>query len=134
LGFDVTAQYPFGFGMSYTTYEYSNFRLEKSAMGKDESIKAYVDIRNTGSREGDEIAQLYICDDYASVTRPVKELKDFKRVNLKPGEQKTVAFDITPEKLAFYDANMKWIVEPGDFTVMVGPSSADVKSLKLTVE
>lgn len=134
LGFDVTAQYPFGFGMSYTTYEYSNFRLEKSAMGKDESIKAYVDIRNTGSREGDEIAQLYIRDDYASVTRPVKELKDFKRVNLKPGEQKTVAFDITPEKLAFYDANMKWIVEPGDFTVMVGPSSADVKSLKLTVE
>lgn len=69
-----------------------------------------MDIRNTGSREGDEIAQLYIRDDYASLTRPVKELKDFKRVNLKPGEQKTVAFDITPEKLAFYDANMKWII------------------------
>ena len=120
--------------MSYTTFEYSNFRLEKSTMGKDESIKAYVDIKNTGSREGDEIAQLYIRDNFSSVTRPVKELKDFKRINLKPGEQKTVAFDITSDKLAFYDADMKWTAEPGDFTIMVGSSSDKCENIKLHLQ
>jgi beta-glucosidase len=94
------------------------------------------DLSNTGEREGTEIVQLYIRDEYGSVTRPVKQLKDFQRVSLKPGEKKTVLFDITPDDLKFYTINKRWEVEPGDFTIMVGPSSADkdLKSVKLYVK
>ena len=124
--------YPFGFGLSYTTYKYSNLTLDKTAMAKDGSVKASVTITNTGSRDGVEIAQLYIHDVVASAERPVKELKDFRRVALKAGESKTVDFTITPDKLAFYDKDMHYGVEPGDFDVMIGGSSKDADELKAT--
>ncbi len=122
--------YPFGFGLSYTTYKYDNFRLNASEIAADGTVEASVDISNTGNRDGVEIAQLYIRDVYSSVTRPVKELKDFARVSLKAGETKTVKFTITPDKLRFLDKKMKPVVEPGEFVVMVGASSADKDLLR----
>jgi beta-glucosidase len=92
-----------------------------------------IDIKNTGSRKGAEVVQMYIRDDYSSVTRPVKELKDFKKIWLEPGQSQTVSFVITPELLSFYDKDMKWIIEPGDFTIMVGTASAETQSIKLGV-
>ena len=120
-----TPLYPFGHGLSYTTYEYPDFKLAKEAITPTESINATVKVTNTGKRDGVEIVQLYIRDRFSSATRPVKELKDFARVALKAGETKEITFTITPEKLSFYDRDMKWTVEPGEFIVMVGPSSAD---------
>ena len=120
-----TPLYPFGHGLSYTTYEYTDFKLAKEAITPTESINATVKVTNTGKRDGVEIVQLYIRDRFSSATRPVKELKDFARVALKAGETKEITFTITPEKLSFYDRDMKWTVEPGEFIVMVGPSSAD---------
>ena len=116
---------PFGHGLTYTTYEYTDFKLAKEAITPTESINATVKVTNTGKRDGVEIVQLYIRDRFSSATRPVKELKDFARVALKAGESKEITFTITPEKLSFYDRDMKWTVEPGEFIVMVGPSSAD---------
>jgi beta-glucosidase len=115
--------YHFGYGLSYTTYEYSDLQLSKSEIATDENIEASVTITNTGKRDGVEIAQLYIKDCVSSVTRPVKELKGFERVALKAGESKRVTFTITPEHLEYYDLNMNRIVEPGTFKVMVGGSS-----------
>lgn len=134
LGLDITPLFPFGYGLSYTTFEYSNLRLDKETIGKTENATVSVDVTNSGNRDGQEIVEMYIRDDYSSVPRPVKELKGFKKIALKAGETKTVSFPITPEALAFYDADMKWQVEPGSFTVMVGPSSDNVKSLKLTIQ
>lgn len=127
--------YPFGFGLSYTTFEMSNLSLEKTEIKKDESVKISIDIKNTGNMKGDEVVQLYIRDVVSSVTRPVKELKDFARVTLESGETKTVTFEITPEKLAFWDINMDFVVEPGEFKLMVGNSSRneDLTSIILTV-
>jgi beta-glucosidase len=127
-----TPLFPFGFGKSYTTYEYKNLKLDASTTSRTGTVTATVQITNTGNQEGVEIAQLYIHDKYSSVTRPVKELKDFSRVSLKPGETKEVSFRITPDKLAFYDQQMNYIVEPGEFEVMVGSSSADKDLLKQT--
>lgn len=126
----------FGYGLSYTDYNYSNLQLGKSTIGKNETVKVSVDVTNTGKKDGEEVVQLYIRDDYSSVTRPLKELKDFKRIALKAGESKTVTFDITPDKLAFYDLNMNWIVEAGTFTIMAGSSSRDedLKKIQLTVK
>ncbi|WP_300701786.1 glycoside hydrolase family 3 N-terminal domain-containing protein [Bacteroides sp.] len=128
--------YPFGYGLSYTKYKYDNLKIDKSEIGKDESVKVSVDIANVGEVDGDEIVQLYIRDDYSSATRPVKELKDFRRVTLKKGEIKTVTFDITPDKLAYYDVDMKYGVEPGTFKIMLGTSSRDedLQSVVLTVK
>lgn len=123
--------YPFGYGLSYTSFDISEPVLDKYEANTDETIKVFATVTNTGSREGTEVLQLYIRDNISSVTRPVKELKDFARVLLKPGESRVVEFDITPDKLAFFNRDMKKIVEPGDFTVMVGPSSLD-KDLKST--
>ena len=117
--------YPFGYGLSYTTYEYSDLQLSKSEIAANENIEASVTITNTGKRDGVEIAQLYIRDLYSDVTRPVKELKGFERVALKAGESKRVEFTLTPEHLRYYDLNMNRVVEPGEFKVMVGPSSKD---------
>ncbi len=117
--------YPFGYGLSYTTYKYDNLKLSSDTISKSGSIEAMIDITNTGNREGVEIAQMYIRDVFSSVTRPIKELKDFARVSLKPGETKTVKFSITPDKLTFLDKNMNPIIEPGDFKVMIGSSSDD---------
>jgi beta-glucosidase len=133
---DNSPLYTFGYGLSYTTFEISTPRLEKTSIGKTENVKVKVDVKNTGSRRGDEVVQLYIRDKVSSVTRPVKELKDFKRITLEPGEQKTVELLITPEKLSFYDINKAFVVEPGDFEIMVGNSSRseDLKTVLLTVQ
>lgn len=120
-----TPLWPFGHGLSYTTYQYSDLRLSAGEMAKDGTLTATVKVTNTGQRDGTEIVQLYIRDTFSSVTRPVKELKDFARVALKAGESKEVSFALTPEKLAFYDKKMNWVVEPGEFVVMVGASSDD---------
>ena len=135
LADDVSPLYPFGYGLSYSTFESSNLHLEKEVISRDESVLVKVDVKNTGSLKGDEVIQLYIRDELSSVTRPVKELKDFARITLEPGETKTVALEISPEKLKFWDINMEYLVEPGRFTIMVGNSSADkdLEELVLTV-
>ncbi|MFL5729245.1 MAG: glycoside hydrolase family 3 N-terminal domain-containing protein, partial [Cytophagaceae bacterium] len=126
--------YPFGFGLSYTTFSYQNVRLSSPKIKKDGFTILSADITNTGKVKGDEIVQLYIRDDVSSVTRPVKELKGFKRVSLNPGETKTVELRIDSSSLSFYDLHMNYIVEPGFFDIMVGPSSRDTQKLRLEVE
>jgi beta-glucosidase len=132
----VDPLFPFGFGLSYTTFAFENLRLEKAVIGRGESARVSVDVTNTGSRPGDEVVQLYIRDLVSSVTRPVKELKGFRRVSLAAGETTTVVFDVTPEHLAFYDINMVFQVEPGEFRLMVGTSSRDedLQTVTLRVE
>jgi beta-glucosidase len=125
-----TPLYAFGHGLSYTSFAYSDLSLSQSEIAPDGTLDVSVKITNTGSRDGVEIVQLYLRDVYSQVTRPVKELKDFARVPLKAGESKTVTFRVTPDKLAFYDIKMRKIVEPGEFVVMVGPSSEDERLLK----
>lgn len=128
--------YPFGHGLSYTTYTYSPVTLDRTEIAPDGTLTASVDVTNTGDRPGDEIVQLYLRDDYSSVTRPVKELKDFARISLQPGQTRTVRFTITPDKLRFLDEDMQPVVEPGTFTVMIGPSSddKDLKTATFTVK
>lgn len=121
----ITPLYSFGYGLSYTDYSYSEPTVSAGEIGMGESVDVRVDVRNEGEMAGDEIVQMYIHDLVSSVTRPVKELKDFARIHLEPGEQKTVVFRITPEKLAFYNADMQKVAEPGEFEVLVGPSSRD---------
>jgi len=132
---DVSPLYPFGFGLSYTTFAFENVRLKKKKIGLKDSTQVLVDVTNTGERAGTEVAQMYIRDCVSSVTRPVKELKGFQKIWLRPGETRTVALDITPESLAFYNIHMKYIVEPGEFEIMVGSSSrdADLQKVILTV-
>lgn len=125
-----TPLYPFGFGLSYTEYEYSGLRLDREEIPADSSLTVSVDVRNVGDMAGDEIVQLYIRDRFSQVTRPVKELKDFARISLEPGQTKTVSFTVTPDKLRFLDKNLEPVVEPGEFVLMVGPSSADKDLLK----
>jgi beta-glucosidase len=125
--------YPFGFGLSYTSFTISAPRLSKATIGVSESTKVEVDVSNTGKRAGDEVVQIYIRDDISSVTRPVLELKAFKRVTLQPGEKRTLSFDIKPSDLWFYNTEMQRVVEPGSFTIHAGPDSANLKSVKLMV-
>ena len=122
---ETGALWPFGFGLSYSSFAYSDASLSKSEIGASESLKATVTVANNGPYDGDEVVQLYIRDEYGSVTRPVKELKAFRRVSLKNGESVKVEFDITPEMLQCWGTAEKWSVEPGDFTVLVGSSSAE---------
>ena len=122
---ETGALWPFGYGLSYSRFEYSDASLTKSEIGTAESLKAGVTVTNRGPYDGDEVVQLYIRDEYGSVTRPVKELKDFRRISLKNGESAKVEFDITPEMLQCWGADEKWVVEPGDFTILLGSSSAD---------
>ena len=121
--------YPFGYGLSYTEFEYSNLRIEPSEVLWEEEIKISFKIRNVGRIPGDEVAQLYICDEYASLTRPVKQLVGFKRISLKPNEEKSITFVLPVDLLAFYDRNMKLVIEPGVFRVMIGSSSEDIRLL-----
>lgn len=128
------ALYPFGYGLSYTTFKYSNFYLSASEMSADGKVAATVIVTNTGKRDADEIVQLYIRDLVASISRPVKELKGFQRIHLAAGESKDITFTISPDLLKFYNSQLKQVLEPGDFTIMVGPDSGNVMTLKLTVK
>jgi len=128
---DVSPLYAFGFGLSYTTFQFGPPRLAKSAIRASESTAVAIEITNTGLIAGDEVVQVYIRDKVSSVTRPVKELKGFKRITLRPGQTETVSFDITPEHLAFYNIDMKYVVEPGEFEIMVGNSSRDTDLQKI---
>jgi beta-glucosidase len=128
-----TPLYPFGYGLSYTTFELSNLRLSRTQMRAGENIQLKVDITNSGQRTGDEVVQLYIRDTAASVTRPVKELKGFKRVTLAPGASKTVAFTLYANQLGFYNQQMAYVVEPGEIQLLIGTSS-DNLPLSATIE
>lgn len=130
----VEPLFPFGFGLSYTTFSYSNLRITRPKIKIDEETTVTVDVTNTGKRRGDEVAQMYIRDETSSVTRPVKELKDFARVSLEPNETKSITFKITPSKLAFYDRDMKRVVEPGTFQIMVGGNSFKLINQPLEVQ
>jgi beta-glucosidase len=124
-----TPLFPFGYGLSYTQFRLSNLQLSAPRIRPDGRITVSVDIENVGPRAGDEVVQLYIRDVAASVTRPVRELKGFQRVTLRPAEKRRVEFTLTPEQLSFYNREMRFIVEPGEFKVMVGNSSADPNEL-----
>lgn len=126
--------YPFGYGLSYTTFAYSDLHLSSTGMNANGKVKASVTVTNTGSREAAEVVQLYIRDIYASVVRPVKELKGFERITLKAGESRKVEFEITPDLLKFYNSSLDFVLEPGDFDIMVGGNSRDVKTVRLTVK
>jgi beta-glucosidase len=121
--------FPFGYGLSYTTFEYGDLRLSGETVTSSSGITASIDITNTGDRSGKEVVQLYIRDLVGSISRPVKELKGFQKIELNPGEKKTVEFNITEELLRFYNGDIEYISEPGDFTLFVGPNSEDVKSV-----
>jgi len=125
--------FPFGFGLSYTQFKFDNVRVEPKSIRPGGSAKVSVDITNTGSRAGDEVAELYVHQQVASRTRPVKQLRGFKRVTLDPGQKMTVEFTVGPEDLSLIDVNMNKVVEPGIFDVMVGPSSADTQTVPLEV-
>lgn len=129
----VTPLFPFGYGLSYTTFAYGPMKLSSAAMAPDGSVVVSVPVANTGSRAAAEVVQLYVRDLVASMSRPVKELKHFERVELQPGETKTVSFTITPADLSFYNSNLEFVLEPGEFDIMVGPSSAEVQTARLTV-
>ena len=131
---DVSPLFAFGFGLSYTTFSFANLRLKKKTIRRNDATQVLVDVSNTGPRAGTETVQLYIRDLVSSVTRPVKELKGFQKVELQPGETRTVALDITPESLAFYDIHMDYVVEPGEFEIMVGNSSRDCDLQKVILK
>ncbi len=130
---DTTPLYPFGFGLSYTTFEYKNLKLTPAKITTSGTAEISVEISNTGSVQGDEIVQLYIRDLVSLPTRPVRELKDFARLTLIPGESSTVKFTITPEKLEAFNLDMKRVVQPGEFEIMVGKNSQEVLTDTLTV-
>ena len=128
-----TPLFPFGYGLSYTTFDISVPRLAKSTIAVGETAVVEVDVTNTGSRAGDEVVQLYVRDDVSSVPRPLLELRGFERVSLKPGEKRTVQFRLDTDSLAFWNIDMAYVVEPGTFTIHAGSSSDQLKSVKLTV-
>jgi beta-glucosidase len=125
--------YYFGFGLSYTQYNYSNLKLSTKKVIEGDPVKVTIDVTNSGEMDGDEIVQLYIHDLVSTVTRPVKELKDFTRIHLKKGETKTVEFTITSDKLQYYGPDMTRVVEPGEFEVQVGKNSNDFLSGRFEV-
>ncbi|MDD7096461.1 MAG: beta-glucosidase BglX [Prevotella sp.] len=126
--------YPFGYGMSYTTFEYGKPRLSATTMKADGSITLTVNVRNSGNRDGDEVVQLYIHDMVATIARPVKELKGFERISLKAGESRDVTFTINADMLKFYNSNLQYVAEPGDFEAMVGGNSRDVQKIRFTLQ
>jgi beta-glucosidase len=131
---DKSPLFPFGYGLSYTTFQYGEPKLAATRIAASGQTTVSVTVTNTGKVAGDEIVQMYIRDQASSVTRPVKELRGFERVTLQPGETKTVTFAITPDKLWFWNRDMKRVVEPGQFDILVGPNSAALKTTVLEVE
>jgi beta-glucosidase len=133
LDLSIYPKYEFGYGLSYTTFKYSNLKLDKNTMNASGHIDVSVNISNTGKYAGEEIVQLYLRDLVGSIVRPVKELKDFKKIHLNVGETKSIQFIIDKEKLSFYNQKLEWVAEPGDFDLMIGASSKDIR-LKDTFE
>jgi len=123
----IFPKFAFGYGLSYTTFEYSNLKLSKNKMTPDEKIEVSLTVSNTGKYDGEEIVQLYLRDKVGSIARPVKELKDFKKIALKAGESKPITFTIDKEKLSFYNQQLQWVAEPGDFDLMIGASSENIR-------
>jgi beta-glucosidase len=124
------ALYPFGYGLSYTTFAYSNLNITPESQHKQGDVQVSVDIKNTGKLKGDEVVQLYLKDMVSSVTTYDTQLRGFERITLAPGETKTVKFTLHPDDLALLDKNMKWVVEPGAFEVRIGSSSEDIRIKK----
>jgi beta-glucosidase len=129
-----TPLFAFGHGLSYTTFEYGALEVDREVIAPGDSVGVRVTVTNTGDRAGAEVVQLYVRDDVASVTRPVMELRGFRKVRLEPGESRTVRFTLTPDDLAFYDLGMRRVLEPGTFTVFVGGSSDDTIQTGFRVE
>ena len=134
LDVDNEPLYPFGYGLSYTTFQYGDVTLDKTSMNINGEITASVTLTNTGKYDGAEVVQLYLRDLVGSITRPVKELKGFQKVFLKAGESKTVSFKINADLLKFYNYDIDYVCEPGDFDVMIGGDSRNVKSARFTLE
>ena len=134
LDIDNDPLYPFGYGLSYTTFRYGDLQLSNNSMNEKGKITASVTVTNTGNYDADEIVQMYIRDMVGSVARPVKELKGFERIHLKKGESRTVSFDITAKQLKFYNSALNWVCEPGEFEVMVGGNSRDVQTKKFSLQ
>jgi beta-glucosidase len=133
LDVPVTPLYPFGYGLSYTQFKIGPPELSATSIPANGQLTVSVDVENTGKLTGDEVVQLYIKDEASSVTRPVKELKGFQRITLKAGEKRRVQFALTPEHLSFYNREMRFVVEPGAFKVMVGPNSEDLREARFEV-
>ena len=126
--------YPFGYGLSYTTFTYGDVKVDKSSITQGDSVTVSIDVTNAGKYDGAEVVQLYIRDWVGSVTRPVKELRGFKKVMLKAGEAKTVTFQLTTQDLSFYNSDLKWVAEPGEFSVFAGGNSNNVKEAKFKLQ
>jgi beta-glucosidase len=120
-------KFPFGYGLSYTHFTYSDLKLSTSKMKRNEVLDVSVTISNTGNYDGAEVVQLYLQDKFGSVVRPILELRDFQKIQLGKGESKTLHFSIDKEKLSFYDKDLHWVAEPGEFKIMIGSSSADIR-------
>ena len=134
LDVDNEPLYPFGYGLSYTTFSYGDIDLSRSTIDMTGELTAAVMVTNTGTWPGSEVVQLYIRDLVGSITRPVRELKGFNKIFLRAGESKTVSFTITRDLLRFYDYDMNYVAEPGDFNIMIGGNSQTVKTAKLTLK
>ena len=129
-----TPQYPFGFGLSYTTFSYENLSVDKTTFGFNDKINVSFTLKNTGNRDGEEVAQLYVRDLVGSITRPLKELKGFQKIMLKSGESKVVTFTLSADDLAFYHPNLEKKAEAGDFDIMVGGASDAVKTVRVVLK
>ncbi|RRD79650.1 beta-glucosidase BglX [Tannerella forsythia] len=134
LDVDNDPLFPFGYGLSYTTFSYGEVRLDRHTLYEGGKITATVEVTNTGAYDADEVVQLYIRDVVGSVSRPVKELKGFRRISLKRGETQTVSFDVTTDDLRFYNADLDYVCEPGEFELMIGRNSADVQTVRFSLE
>lgn len=125
--------YPFGYGLSYTEFDYSDLSISSNSIARGDTLDVTVTVSNTGDRSGEEVVQLYVRDLVASVTRPVKELKDFRKISLEPGASQEVSFSLTSEDLSFYNQEMEWVVEPGTFRIFVGTSSEETLDAEFEV-